>query len=55
MSDPKDQLQKDHLRDIFRAAGRRLTSHRCLILAVLEESDAHLDADKMAALVRYWH
>ena len=38
---------RDHLRDVFRAAGRRLTSHRCLILEVLEESDAHLDADAL--------
>jgi Fe2+ or Zn2+ uptake regulation protein len=34
----------DHLRDKFRAAGRRLTSQRRLILEVLEGSDEHLDA-----------
>lgn len=38
---------RDHLRDVFRAAGRRLTSQRCLILEVLEGSDAHLDADAL--------
>ena len=42
MSDPSDDL-----RDIFRAAGRRLTSQRRLIMAVLEESDAHLDAESL--------
>jgi len=42
MSDPKD-----HLRNIFRAAGRRLTPQRCLILNVLEESDEHLDAEAL--------
>lgn len=35
----------DQLRDIFRAAGRRLTSQRRLVLGVLRESDGHLDAD----------
>jgi Fe2+ or Zn2+ uptake regulation protein len=35
---------KDHLRDAFRAAGRRLTSQRRLIVEVLEKSDEHLDA-----------
>jgi Fe2+ or Zn2+ uptake regulation protein len=37
----------DHLRDEFRAAGRRLTSQRWLILKVLEESDEHLDAEAL--------
>ncbi len=37
----------DHLRDKFRAAGRRLTSQRRLILEVLEGSDEHLDADAL--------
>jgi Fe2+ or Zn2+ uptake regulation protein len=36
---------REDLRDIFRAAGRRLTSQRRLILEVLEESDLHLDAE----------
>jgi Fe2+ or Zn2+ uptake regulation protein len=35
----------EHLRDAFRAAGRRLTSQRRLILEVLQESDEHLDAE----------
>jgi Fe2+ or Zn2+ uptake regulation protein len=39
---------RDRLRDIFRAAGRRLTSQRCLILEVLEEAgDDHLDAEAL--------
>jgi Fe2+ or Zn2+ uptake regulation protein len=38
---------RDHLRDVFRAAGRRLTSHRCLVLEVLEASDEHLDAEAL--------
>ena len=38
---------QDHLRDVFRAAGRRLTSQRRLILAVVEESDEHLDAEAL--------
>jgi Fe2+ or Zn2+ uptake regulation protein len=37
----------DHLRSIFRAAGRRLTHQRRLILEVLEESDEHLDAEAL--------
>jgi len=37
----------DHLRGIFRAAGRRLTHQRRLILEVLEESDEHLDAEAL--------
>ncbi len=36
---------ENHLRDIFRAAGRRLTSQRRLLLNVLEASDGHLDAE----------
>jgi Fe2+ or Zn2+ uptake regulation protein len=43
---------KNHLRDAFRAVGRRLTSQRRLILEVLEESDAHLDADALYDQVR---
>jgi len=43
---------KDHLRDIFRAAGRRLTSQRRLILEVLEESDEHLDAETLYSQAR---
>jgi Fur family peroxide stress response transcriptional regulator len=42
----------DYLRDVFRAAGRRLTSQRRLILEVLEESDAHLDAEALHDQVR---
>jgi Fe2+ or Zn2+ uptake regulation protein len=37
----------DHLRDTFRATGRRWTSQRRLILGVLEESDIHLDAETL--------
>jgi len=37
----------EHLRDTFRAAGRRLTSQRRLILEVLQESDEHLDAESL--------
>jgi Fe2+ or Zn2+ uptake regulation protein len=37
----------DHLRDTFRATGRRLTSQRRLILGVLEGSDVHLDAEML--------
>jgi len=37
----------DHLRDTFRATGRRWTSQRRLILGVLEESEAHLDAETL--------
>ena len=37
--------REDYLRDVFRAAGRRLTSQRRLILEVLHESSMHLDAD----------
>jgi Fe2+ or Zn2+ uptake regulation protein len=39
--------RRDDLRDIFHAAGRRLTSQRCLILEVLEESEGHLDAEAL--------
>jgi Fe2+ or Zn2+ uptake regulation protein len=38
---------RDDLRDVFHAAGRRLTSQRCLILEVLEESEEHLDAEAL--------
>lgn len=37
----------DHLRDAFRAAGRRLTRQRRLVLRVLEESDGHLEAENV--------
>lgn len=37
----------NHLRNIFQAAGRRLTSQRRLILRVLEKSDEHLDAETL--------
>ncbi len=39
-----DETRK-HLRDTFRAAGRRLTSQRRLIFDLLQESDDHLDAE----------
>jgi Fe2+ or Zn2+ uptake regulation protein len=42
MSDLGERLQ-----EALRAAGRRLTSQRRLILQVLEESDGHLDADAL--------
>jgi len=42
MGDPRDDL-----RDVFHAVGRRLTSQRCLILEVLEESEGHLDAEAL--------
>jgi Fe2+ or Zn2+ uptake regulation protein len=42
----------DHLRDALRAAGRRLTSQRRLILEVLEESDQHLDAEALYEQVK---
>ena len=35
------------LQDALRAAGRRLTPQRRLILQVLEESEGHLDADAL--------
>ena len=49
MSEPKE-----HLRDVFRAAGRRLTSQRCLILEVLEQSDEHLDAEALHDQVKLY-
>ena len=42
MSDSGERLQ-----DALRAAGRRLTPQRRLILQVLEESNGHLDADAL--------
>ena len=42
----------DHLGDALRAAGRRLTSQRRLILEVLEESDEHLDAEALYEQVK---
>jgi Fe2+ or Zn2+ uptake regulation protein len=38
---------RENLQDVFRAAGRRLTSQRCLVLEVLEASDEHLDAEAL--------
>ena len=38
---------RDHLRDLFRAAGRRLTAQRRLVLEVLEASTEHLDAETL--------
>jgi len=38
---------RDHLRDVFQVAGRRLTSQRRLIHDVLQESDEHLDAESL--------
>ena len=38
---------REQLRDAFRAAGRRLTAQRCLVLEVLETSDEHLDAEAL--------
>ncbi|MDY6877607.1 MAG: transcriptional repressor [Chloroflexota bacterium] len=35
----------DHVRDTFRAAGRRMTRQRRLVLRVLEESNGHLEAE----------
>jgi Fe2+ or Zn2+ uptake regulation protein len=35
----------EHLRDTFRAAGRRLTNQRRLVLEVLRDSNEHLDAE----------
>ncbi len=40
-------VSRDHLRNAFQAAGRRLTSQRCLVLEVLEDSDEHLDAEAL--------
>jgi Fe2+ or Zn2+ uptake regulation protein len=40
------------LKDALRAAGRRLTPQRRLILQVLEENDGHLDADALYDRVR---
>lgn len=37
----------DHLRDTFRAKGRRLTSQRRLVLNVLQSSGEHLDAETL--------
>ena len=47
MSDSTDRLQ-----DTLRAAGRRLTAQRRLILQVLEESSAHLDAETLHEQVK---
>jgi len=44
--------REDYLRDLFRAAGRRLTSQRRLIVEVLDGSSAHLDADGLYDQVR---
>jgi Fe2+ or Zn2+ uptake regulation protein len=40
-------VAREHLRDTFREAGRRLTAQRCLVLEVLEDSDEHLDAESL--------
>ena len=45
---------KDQLRDVFRAAGRRLTVQRRLILEVLETCDDHLDADALHDQVKLY-
>jgi len=42
MSEPRGYLQ-----DVFRSAGRRMTTQRRLILDVLERSEAHLDAEAL--------
>ena len=47
MSDSGERLQ-----ETLRAAGRRLTPQRRLILQVLEESSGHLDADALYARVK---
>lgn len=39
--------RRDELRDLFREAGRRLTSQRRLILDILKASDEHLDAESV--------
>ncbi len=44
MIEPIDR-RREKLRDLFREAGRRLTSQRRLILDVLRKSDEHLDAE----------
>jgi len=44
MGNSSEEL-RDELRDVFREAGRRLTSQRYLILDVLRDSDEHLDAE----------
>ena len=42
----------DHLQDTLRAAGRRLTAQRRLIVQVLEESSTHLDAEALYEQVK---
>ena len=42
----------EQLAEAFHSTGRRLTSQRRLILEVLEESDAHLDADEIYRLAK---
>ena len=42
----------ERLRNALRAAGRRFTPQRRLILQVLEESDGHLDADALYERVK---
>lgn len=42
----------ERLHDALRAAGRRLTPQRRLILQVLEESQVHLDADALYERVK---
>ena len=43
---------RGYLRDVFRSAGRRMTTQRRLILDVLEGSETHLDADALHGRVR---
>jgi len=38
---------EEHMRDVFRSAGRRMTSQRRVILEVLKASNAHLDAETL--------
>lgn len=45
MSESGDGMRDDGLRDIFREAGRRLTSQRRLILDVVKACDEHLEAE----------
>ncbi|MBL7202499.1 MAG: transcriptional repressor [Anaerolineae bacterium] len=42
----------EQLQENLRAAGRRMTSQRRLVLQVLEASDGHLDADALCARVK---
>ena len=44
--------ERDHLRETFRQAGRRLTHQRRLILEILQGSEDHLEAHELYAKVR---